>query len=245
MGADWLERYRRGDRESVWLELRQLGAAVRSEEHLADAVAVCDEMARRARENVEVLVDRLTAAGYRFHVNDDEKTPVEAFIPASDDAPGLAEWLQTQLGPVPLTVSSWVRIVGDVWLVGTHPEWEQSAAADPLVIEVEGLRWPGGSIRDYFQSELEVWQESQTASDADVFVLPVAPDQLHKDNVSGGGPYGFRLPDASADALFVGEVAMPFVDYLNGVFRAGGFPGGSARLPWRLRSALADGLLKL
>lgn len=53
----------------------------------------------------------------------------------------------------------------------------------------------------------------------------MAPDRLHKANISGGAPYGFRLPDACADAVFVGEVAMPFVDYLNLVFENGGFPG--------------------
>jgi hypothetical protein len=41
--------------------------------------------------------------------------------------------------------------------VGTHPQWPTSADADPLVIEVEGARYPGeSSIREYFDSE---WTE--------------------------------------------------------------------------------------
>ncbi|WP_123809649.1 hypothetical protein [Micromonospora globispora] len=55
-------------------------------------------------------------------------------------------------------------------------------------------------------------------------MLSVAPDHFHKDNVSGGAPYGIVLPDACADAHFVGEVGMPLVSYLNWVFRHGGFP---------------------
>ena len=88
-----------------------------------------------------------------------------------------------------MTLRSWVRHVGDVWLVGTHPEWYISASADPLVIEVEGSRYSTACIRDYFASELEAWQEwSAEDSDAGTFVLPLAPDRLHKENVSGGGP---------------------------------------------------------
>src|SRR6266516_1310240 len=45
-----------------------------------------------------------------------------------------AGWLEERLGSVPLTLLSWVRLVGDVWLVGTHPQWATSASADPLVI---------------------------------------------------------------------------------------------------------------
>jgi hypothetical protein len=33
----------------------------------------------------------------------------------------------------------------------------------------------------------------------------MAPDRLHKENVSGGTPYGIVLPDACADGLFVAD----------------------------------------
>jgi hypothetical protein len=45
-----------------------------------------------------------------------------------------------------MAVLSWIRIVGDVWLVGTHPQWPESADANPLVIEIEGSL-SGPSIR--------------------------------------------------------------------------------------------------
>jgi hypothetical protein len=37
------------------------------------------------------------------------------------------------------------------------------------------------------------------------FVLPLAPDRLHKDNVSGGPPYGIIVPDGCADRLRAGQ----------------------------------------
>jgi hypothetical protein len=76
INRDWLARYRVGQREQVWHELRQLGAAVRPPELRAEAQVVCDEMALRARHNIEVIVERLTEDGFRSHTNDDEQTPV-------------------------------------------------------------------------------------------------------------------------------------------------------------------------
>jgi hypothetical protein len=256
--SNWLDRYRSGARDQVWHELRALGPEVRRPEHLEQAQAVCDEMAVRARYNIEVLVARLTDQGYRFHCNDDEQTPEVAFVGATAESASLQEWLEDSIGPVPLTVSSWLRLVGDVWLVGTHPQWESSADADPLVIDLAGLRYPTSSVRDYYSEELEMWRDTCGAVEGrdgvafvgadprEGFVLPVSPDYLHKANVSGGGPYGFRLPDASVDALFVGEVVMPFVEYLNGVFRSGGFPLDiPAAEQDAVRHSLAYGLLEL
>src|SRR5690349_16803257 len=69
----WLHRYQRGQRDQVWHELRQLGSTVRDFEAAEEAQLVCDEMAHRARQNIELIVERLSADGYRFHGNDDEQ----------------------------------------------------------------------------------------------------------------------------------------------------------------------------
>ena len=242
--GNWLERYRRGQRELVWHELRQLGSAAREPDHFEEAQLVCDEMALRARQNIEVIVERLTSEGYRFHSKDYEQTPVTPYVPPTAASGELADWPEQRFGSVPTTLLSWLRLVGDVWLVGTHPQWAASAAGDPLVIELEGSRYPGESMQRYFEGELEVWRE---CADADrMFVLPVAPDRLHKDNISGGPPYGIILPDGCADGLFRGKTTMPFVSYLNGVFRNGGFPWPTAPdNHWQLKKALAKDLLPL
>ena len=248
MGSQgWPERYRHGEREQVWHELRQCGDRVREPDLAGDVQAVCDEMARRARHNVELVVGRLREQGYRFHTNDDAQDPVEPLRSPTAGAESLASWLPDRFGPVPMALSSWLRLVGDVWLVGTHPDWPEAMAADPLVIELEGTRYPDAPVRDYFAGEFDTWRD-QTAEDPDTgaFVLPLAPDRLHKANVSGGGPYGVRLPDATAEGLFLGEVAMPFVAYLNWVFQHGGFPGPAAGADkWKVKKALTSGLLPL
>lgn len=246
--SDWLSRYRAGHHNQVWEELRQLGSAAQEPSLAPQARLVSDEMARRARHNVEVIVERLADQGYRFHSNDDEQTPVTPHHLPGPQAQGVADWLVGRFGSVPMTLLSWMRIVGDVWLVGTHPQWSESASADPLVIEAEGSRYRGESIQLYFEETFDDWREaSGKAPDKGTFVLPLAPDRLHKENVSGGPPYGIVLPDGCVDGLFVmDEKTMPFVSYLNWVFRNGGFPWPTgSRDQWRVKQALAKDLLPL
>lgn len=247
MEATWLQRYQAGDRDAVWHELRQAGSRVQNPDLVDDAQAVCDEMARRARQNVEVIVERLRGQGYVFHTNDDAQSPAVPHVPPGPQAMEVLDWLDRHFELVPMTLVSWIRHVGDVWLVGTHPEWPASASADPLVIELEGSRYPNDSITEYFGDELDAYQEELGDETADLFELPAAPDRLHKDNVSGGPPYGFVLPDGCADAMFSAEVTIQFVSYLRWVFSRGGFPAqtGTTQEEWRVRRALAHDLLPL
>jgi hypothetical protein len=115
------------------------------------------------------------------------------------------------------------------------------------VIEAEGSLYPGEPIRGYFEESHEQWHEWAARNPAaGPFVLPLAPDRLHKDNVSGGPPCGLLLPDGSADGLFADETTMPFVSYLNQVFSNGGFPGRTAPdNQWQINQVLARDLLGL
>jgi hypothetical protein len=246
----WFRRYQHGDRDQVWEELRRIGDGVRDPAFAREAQQVCDEMARRARYNVERIIERLSRQGYRFHGNDDEQATVIPHYPPTETAGELLDGLSGRFGVLPMTFTSWVRIVGDVWLVGTHPRWPESASADPLVIEAEGSRYPGASLRStqaYLDEEFDAWCDG-TEDDPTTgsFVFPLSPDQLHKENTSGGGPYGISLPGAGADGCFVAESTSSFVSYLNEVFRNGGFPArtGSA-LEQQVRRSLAEGLLPL
>jgi hypothetical protein len=98
VNRNWLARYRVGQREQVWHELRQLGAAVQEPEIRAQAQLVCDEMAVRARHNIEVIVELLMQDGFRFHTNDDEQTPVTPHIPPTAAAAQHADWLEHASG---------------------------------------------------------------------------------------------------------------------------------------------------
>ena len=61
-----LRRYQAGEHEAVWADMLALGPRVRDAAHLEDALAVARETMRRARHNVELIVQRLDEIGYRF-----------------------------------------------------------------------------------------------------------------------------------------------------------------------------------
>jgi hypothetical protein len=120
--------------------------------------------------------------------------------------------LEVEAGPLPISLVSFWNVVGAVDLVGMHPEWPDGL--DPLVVHP-----PIGvlsSIYDYIRED----EDSPMFGD-------LAPDDLHKDNISGGDPYGVELPNPLADFLFKNERhGLLFVPYLRlAILEWGGFPG--------------------
>jgi hypothetical protein len=122
--------------------------------------------------------------------------------------------LEEEAGPLPLSLSAFWHEVGAVDLVGMHPAWPDGL--DPLVVDP-----PEGALSFLYDEEDE--EQGQFAG--------LAPDDLHKDNTSGGDPYGVRLPNPAADFLFEYERHnLLFVPYLRlAILRWGGFPGLDGR----------------
>jgi len=135
--------------------------------------------------------------------------------------------VETSIGPLPLSIRAFYEIVGSVDLIGRHPSLAPqpgSVAPDPLM--VIGL--------------------DEAASDEEEGALILAPDDLHKSDISGGDPCEIAAPDAAADARVLNQRHdLLFVDYLRLCFRFGGFPGyeGPIEIPPeidRLRSGLIE-----
>ena len=61
-----LRRYLAGEHAAVWAEMMALGPRVREASHIDDARAVARETMRRARHNVELIIQRLDQIGYQF-----------------------------------------------------------------------------------------------------------------------------------------------------------------------------------
>jgi hypothetical protein len=90
---------------------------------------------------------------------------------------------------------------------------------------------------DHLIGEREGWLESGLAEDGDPFDWPIAPDDLHKDDVSGGDPYGLRQGLTAWDHRVVGVTwqgspvtaptgAPDLLSYLRtAVLECGCFPG--------------------
>jgi hypothetical protein len=135
--------------------------------------------------------------------------------------------LEADVGPFPLALRAWFEVVGNVNLNGRHSAWSFEYP-DPLVVDAPV---------DYIRSEFEAWAEDRgTEWDrGTVFEVPIAPDYLHKANVSGGMPYGIAVPNLAADGLLLWEPHQTtFVNYLRIAFHMGGMPG------WQRQPALLE-----
>lgn len=105
------------------------------------------------------------------------------------------------------------------------PTARHDVVSDPLVVEAPPY------------DELEEYRELGDPDDPNArddegwtgrYRLEIAPDALHKANISGGSPYAIAIPDPGADAPVLeldAPYARTFVGYLRECFRWGGFPG--------------------
>ena len=207
----WVERYRDGQCRQVWTEMTSIGPDLRADHAVAaEAAIVVRETLRRARRNVERLVDQLPRFGFEF-----EATPL--VDPPSDAATQL-DALEAEVGLLPLSLRHWFEEVGHVNLNGAHPDWAFEYP-DPLVVDAPS---------EYIRSEYEAWSADRgTEWDRGAaFEVPIAPDYLHKANVSGGIPYGLAIPNPGVDGLLLWESHQTtFVNYLRIAFCMGGMPG--------------------
>jgi hypothetical protein len=216
---DFVARYRAGDYEDVWRDLRKAGAI--EEPSLRDeAMAVAIMTMERVRQNVERVTERLRTAGYPF----DDFLPSWS-PPSPDVANAIARIESAAGGPCPISLHAFWSVVGEV-------AWKH--AED---VEVEGAPWAGFPIQEadplYVLSaastwfSVEEWIERREVNHAEVvgpLEVDLAPDYLHKANISGGAPYSIAVPSKLADPVFdYEEHKLPFVDYLRLCFRWGGF----------------------
>jgi hypothetical protein len=213
---NYLERYHNGEYEQVWSDLQALGPTVRQEPHYSLAREVAAETMRRVRRNCELLVSRLRSAGYVFGIYPDGSRGYYTqgpLVPPSDSTRSDCAELEAQVGPLPLSLTAFWQQVGSVDFVGMRHSWP--TGLDPLVVYP-----PEGALSELDPGEAKIDGSSK-------FEAVLAPDDLHKDNISGGAPYAIALPDPSADSLFLNERhGMLFVQYLRlAILRWGGFPG--------------------
>lgn len=216
----WLQRYRAGEHDAVWKELAALGPIV--EPAIRDeAERVADDTMRRVAVAMSELARRLESLGYPLRPQPSPDPEVEARLEGLADVAG---------GPVPISLAAFWRIVGGVDLGPIEnadlPDWmptEQTwlEKLDPVVVE---------PLREAWYS-VEEWQEDLAENLAEVvgpLEISIAPDRLHKLNISGGAPYAIRLPDASADPRIRWLEEEPqLLPYLRRAVQGGGFAGVS------------------
>jgi hypothetical protein len=235
----YLQRYLAGEHEQVWDELRALGADVRREPVLTDARAVAAETMRRVRRNCGRIAGTLRAAGYVFGVYPDGEerfTEGPLIAPTAESRAEVAA-LAARVGPLPLSLEAFWDEVGSVSLVGMHPSLPDMT--DPLEVGP-----PACVLLDLDEWEGDPEREEDPGGEPSRFEAPLAADEYHKDNVSGGPPYSAHLPEPGADfPLLYERHKTDFVPYLRlAILRRGGFPGLDGRPEQSF--GLVDGLIE-
>lgn len=225
--AEFLERYLQGDHESVWAELVALGSEVLSEQYLNEAKDVARETMRRVRWNLDLLIPRLRAQGYRFgdgfydDMSPEERVVAERETPIlsdpSPDTPQLIDQLEQAVGMLPLSLRAWYETFGSVNLVGKHPRWRLQShdlGLDPLFV---------------YSIDVVVRMVGVTSHEREAdkrIPAPVSPDRYFKYGYSGGGSYFISVPLDLADGQLEHEWGgSTFVAYLRRCCRWAGFPG--------------------
>ena len=137
-------------------------------------------------------------------------------------------------GPMPMSLRAWYEEVGGVSLMGAHAllnpkQPNENELPDPLVV-----------------LPLEAMLEQGDEGEGDGLQIVIAPDALHKADISGDAYY-LSLPDRGADFVFDDGSGRTFVNYLRSVFAWGGFPGWeqAKNPPRELIAKLGEGLLPI
>jgi hypothetical protein len=216
--GDLLARYLRGEHEAVWNEFRSheaLGGKL-----LEEARAVAAETMKRVARAADLLSERLASLGWQ---------PLYGALrtrPRAKDREVMRRIEEVTGAPLPLSMRTFWEFVGGINFVWDYERGDAPGLGadlpmdqfDPLCVD---------SPQDVTHV-FEEWDDQRSGVNpefANPFDLDLAPDYLHKANISGGGPYRIELPFLGADPIFAAEAhEFPFVDYLRLCFRWAGFP---------------------
>jgi hypothetical protein len=217
--AALVSRYRQGEHTAIWSEVRTYDAI--SGAFREDVLAVARETMRRVLHNVDLLAERLEAEGWTA-LSGSPRTP-----PSREDLDAMEKIEAITKTPLPPSLRAFWEIVGGVDFVWDYQSDDEVPGLD-LEVELPQLDPLSVDPARSTTSLFEEWADERGDVDpeiADPYRLDLAPDYLHKADISGGAPYGIELPFLGADPLFANEEhGLPFVDYLRLCFRWGGFP---------------------
>jgi hypothetical protein len=159
-----------------------------------------------------MLVHRLRAEGYVF-VRPDQVLPgIESDVERN------IHRIEHEGGTVPYAIAQFWRRIGRVDFCGSHPGWTGCEYPDPLFV------YPTSTAIDELQDFLD--DREQRLKGDFPYLIPIAPDSYHKENVSGGMWYNVNCPAIADDPPLNDERhKTTFVGYLEMALQWGGFPG--------------------
>lgn len=163
-------------------------------------------------ESLRDLVARLSDHGFEFEL-------AEEVLPGPEmDTQEAIARIEKEAGVLPEALKLfWLRI-GSVDLCGSHPDWEGAEYPDPMVVA------PASFALQELEDFLSEREERLRCNFP--YHVPIAPDDYHKANVSGGPEYCISVPAVAADPPLNNEWhKTTFVNYLEIALTWAGFPG--------------------
>lgn len=218
--GDLLDRYRRGEFEAVWEEIRthqHIGGDFREE-----VMSVAEATMERVARNADLISERLENLGWRA-LSGNLRTE-----PSANDRVMIDQVETITGGPVPPTLLAFWTVVGGIdWIWDYRSEQEApDLGVDLPLLEFDPLSVDPAGVVDWLFEEWEAQKDQPDPELIDPFSLDLAPDHYMKANYGGGSAYAIELPFFGADPVFANEPhELPFVDYLRLCFQWAGFPG--------------------
>lgn len=166
----------------------------------------------RIAEALPIIVDRLRGLGFTF------RHPEQVLPGPEPDVAESIRRIETEVGPVPYAVACFWTRVGSVDLAGSHDEWRRCDYPDPLVV------YPPSAAIEELEEYLA--DRDDRLEEGLPYLIPIAPDFYHKENVGGGMWYNVNCPATTDDPIVNDERHnVTFLDYLDLAMAWGGFPG--------------------
>jgi len=191
----------------------------------SEALNFAMQIMARVGEWLDRTVEALNSDGYKFVY------PDRAYVGPDPTAQEWIEEFRQKDVYFSVALEAWLRQVGGVNLMGSHRSWPIPAyiyddepsgrypvCTDPLVVELP---------QDYANYLYDDWIEQRNQSaETEPFRLDIAPDDLHKANISGGLPYQLSTDRPQVDGLLWNERrCTTFMGYLRLAVQWDGFPG--------------------
>lgn len=202
---------------------------------------------KRFGENALTLASRLKGLGYQL--GDLPEKPGYWFEPvfctaSRQEREDAIAKIEARVGPFPQDLRAFYLEIGGFSLLGFHPGWPEPQGLDPFSIAPLAGDWLGHHLNNLDEWDYEMRQDGVPA------FIELAPDALHKGDVSGGPPYTVRFPQAAKEQtiLDLGGEPITLIQYLQRTCKWGGFPGleSAPELAQRLPlEFLCQGLLEV
>ena len=219
MKTTYYKRYINNEELAVWDELKELNNITPEHPDWGDITDVLKETMWRVKFNINTIYERLKVTGYEFN----EKHPCK--LPCNETNNKIKKLSNAvkPFGYIPLSLEFFYFTVGSVDFT---PLWDKKILheySDPLCI---------ASVDEAIElmGEDGEWEENMEdfTSEGHKPYIDIAPDFYHKDNVSGGSPYGIEVTNTKqVDSMFLNtpyNENLFFIDYLRLCFEWGGFP---------------------